>query len=291
MANRAYLYAGDEAGPPGGRDERVLGANYFIPALWLASLAPDGLQHTAAAAPDGNATWHLSVAADEALRRCQGRREALRDCVSNVDDYLPAWLDLLRGLAGRWIKVDPSEVLWMEGTDAEAAASLRAALGFLDAPTPENTAAFLELTCLGDVYDEASHAVRDTPGKVLSEVLEEEDAAALGELAGKRLPGHRAREYLLGYKIAAWVPWPDPDEPAAAPPAKPPPARARVRRLDWHPVSPLACLAAFLWFTRASRWSWLLLLGAAILAAWLALAVYDVASKGKFTAWLERDAP
>jgi hypothetical protein len=287
MANRAYLYAGNEDGPPGGPDEQVLGANYLIPALWLAILEEDELEHVVETARGREATYYFSIGVEEALTRCERRGEALRACVSNVDDYLPAWLDLLRALKGRYIKIDPTEVLWMGDSEQSTVSELRKALAFLDSPTEENTEAFLKVTCLGDVYDADSQEVHDSPGKLVSEAFGEDSTEYRG-MGDRRLPDHQARVYMTGYKIADWVRWETPGHQDRAHPAKSAPS-TRPQRLDWHPMTPLSIMAAFLWFTRSSEWTWFRVLGAAVLSLWLSLSVFDLASKGRFTSWLYRD--
>lgn len=200
MANRSQLrvVAGRGRVAPSALGEWVLGANYVVPVLWLASLEPEELAlHVE---PDDEfpdeptRECYASVPATKAARRCKARQDALRAIISNVDDFLPRWRSLLERLSGKRIVVCVSEILDMM-EERSPLETLQQAISFVEAPSKRAAVAFMRVTCLGDVYDPATHRVA-TP--------------AARRVAGRSIAPTPAEHHVMGYKVARWVPWKEP---------------------------------------------------------------------------------
>lgn len=158
---------------------------------------------------------------------------------------------------------------------------LERSLAFLDSPTNESAIAFMQITCLDDVYVAESREVHNSPGKTISELLGRKASSR----DDRRSADFQARDYMTGYAIAGWIPWEPLSEKKSAPPA-----RFRnlttFQRLNWHPLTPLIILLFTLYVTWPVKLTLYSIASFAVIMTWLLLSVYDYVSKGKFTSWL-----
>ncbi len=183
-----------------GKHTRIRSAKYRVPLFWLACF--EGKDTSVATDEDGEAEVSLATTQARALSLIEARRGALESVVTNLDDFLPAWLAILRGLGEARLVVDPTEVLLMtEGDDL--AAPLRSALGFFDAPTEQGAIALIQLSSLGEHIDPRTHRVATPPRKSARDVVPDLAADAL-------LPEDPALEALIGHGVPAA---PDPVPP------------------------------------------------------------------------------
>ncbi|MDH5327821.1 MAG: hypothetical protein OEZ68_15290 [Gammaproteobacteria bacterium] len=272
MANRAYLYSNSQNCPPDNADsEQLLGSNYFIPALWLACMQPGDLKHRQAS-QDEEEMYYFSLAAASALSRCRDRLSSLEMFVDNIDEYFLPWEAFLEELADKYIQIDVSEIIWQ---DEEALTQLQSSLGFLDEPNEQSAEDFMCITCLNDVYSEENNSVIATPGPTVEELT--------GEADKRRLPDRDVNTYMLGYPIADWVSWSsDTHKTQNANDTVP---LTTMQRFSWHPLVPFICFTFVLSevLAEASGFSVTALV---LTGVWLALAIYNLATGGKFTAWL-----
>ena len=277
MANRAYLYVSDTEGLPGfSNPEQVLGADYFIPPIWISSLEPAQLKHKVIDAAEGQEIYYFCVKATEALSRCQANFQSLKEYITNIDTAFQNWVDFLQSLDNKYIQIDVTEVLLM---DDEALSEFKQALTFLETPTQGTAESFLRLSCLSDIYDPSSKSVKNMSGKTVAEISGDPNDL-------RHSPEFDALTHMLGYGIAPWVPWtlaPESD------PANSGPKLSMLQKLSWHPISPFVCTTYVLYEVVGTGLSGFGAIALSLTGGWLVLTVYNLASGGKFTSWLYQE--
>jgi len=167
VSNNAQLVVSNEPGEPmteadwdaESKDEYVnlpiRQSNDTVPVFWQMLFSPENVE-TYWDEDNEMDTPYLIAPVAEARARFEQRLPEARKAFSNLDDFLPQWMEVLNGISQRYIKVELSEILEMtEGGYDE----LVPALKFFDELTQEHAIAFMSLSSLSDVYDVESQII------------------------------------------------------------------------------------------------------------------------------------
>jgi len=157
MSNNSQLYDAKAKGAPDDELDRLLSSGrYIVPLFWLASATND---HLLTGKRDGEKITYLEIPLDSALATFKSRASALSSIAAGISEHFDAWLSLLSEVSGGYLKIDPTEVLDMAGTDPS---EISLAVGFFDKPSVPAFKALLSLTCLTDVIEGFPSRLRHT---------------------------------------------------------------------------------------------------------------------------------
>jgi len=148
MANYSQLYDSKVKGTPDeDRDRRLASGRYIVPLFWLASAS---IENVRSGRRDGEKITYLEVPRDAALANFNRRTPALSSIAAGISAHFDGWLSLLTKATNSYLKIDPTEILDMVGTDPK---EISLAISFFDKPSEPSLKALLSLTCLTDVIE------------------------------------------------------------------------------------------------------------------------------------------
>lgn len=179
----------------GSKRTRLRSAKYRVPLFWLACF--ERKDAVLGRDQDGEPEVTLQTTPARALELLSTRRASLETLVSNLDEFLPAWVGFLKELGEGRIHVDPLEVLLMSEGD-DLLAPLTAALGFFDQITEPAAIALIDLASLSEHIDPQTQRVSTPPRKPAAAAFPEQ-----AELFAPRaqLPEDPALEALMGHAV------------------------------------------------------------------------------------------
>jgi hypothetical protein len=149
VANFSMLFCSDSEGTPRqGRDKLTYSGRYQVPLFWLASLRPSDVRYVID--KEGDRLPYTDATPASMLDAFRERKQALSTIAAGIVVHFAAWETFLQEARCGWIKIDPTEVIFMVGFDPK---QFEAGIAFFEAPTLEGFNAVLSLTSLTDVLD------------------------------------------------------------------------------------------------------------------------------------------
>ena len=152
MANWSHLYSTHEAGPPQpDSDPLIASGRYFVPAFWIASCSEDDLGIWTD--EDDEEMPYVSLSIPKAISQFDANRASLEAISSDVSLYYDQWFDLLNAFEPEYLRMDLSEVIFMQDENDER---FRKAVEFFDDVNQSNLEAFLSFSSFTDILDETN---------------------------------------------------------------------------------------------------------------------------------------
>lgn len=149
MANFSMLFCSDSEGTPRqGRDKLAYSGRYQIPLFWLASLRSSDVRYVLD--KEGDRLPYTDASPASMLAAFRERVQALGTIAGGIAAHFAAWETFLQEARCGWVKIDPTEVIFMVGFDPK---QFEAGIAFFEEPTLEGFNAVLSLTSLTDVLD------------------------------------------------------------------------------------------------------------------------------------------
>jgi hypothetical protein len=159
MANVSLLFCSDHEGvPQQGRDDIAFFGRYQIPLFWLASARTKDIQYVVDDV--GDKLPYLDVEKRQMIQTFQGRAEVLSAIADGMSDYFERWTLALERFDTKYIKVDPTEIIFMVEQDPT---EFERAVRFFEEPSDAGFMAILSVTCLTDVLEQRPLRIRKNP--------------------------------------------------------------------------------------------------------------------------------
>lgn len=149
MANFSMLFCSDSEGTSRqGRDKLAYSGRYQIPLFWLASLRSSDVRYVID--KEGDRLPYTDASPASMLDAFRERMDSLGAIAGGVAAQFAAWETFLQDAQFGWIKIDPTEVIYMVGFDPK---QFEMGIAFFEAPTVEGFNAVLSLTSLTAILD------------------------------------------------------------------------------------------------------------------------------------------